>query len=207
MFTRKYMSKLSQLLTFDIIVVGEIVWLSSFETETRRPLSTAATLRETSGENEGVDDMASAAHLMKRMNLSTGKHGIAGVLIDGVAGFGASYALGQVHHRYQDKWAGKHAPRLMAAFGKLGAVALSYFNGGHPSMAVGLVDAVGQAGVNAMGLELGLRHARGATGKKAVMVSTTALPGSKTTAVGALGQAAAGRGLSWSQIEEMASGH
>jgi len=150
--------------------------------------------------------MASAASLMKKMNISTGKHGITGVLLDGAVGFGASYALGQVHHRYQDKWAGKHAPRLMAAIGKVGAIALSWRNGGHPSMAVGVVDAVGQAGLNAMGLELGLRHARGATGKKAVLVSTpAAMPGK--TAVGALGQAAPGRGLSWSQIEEMASGH
>ncbi|HET6959744.1 MAG TPA: hypothetical protein VFI56_24290 [Vicinamibacterales bacterium] len=152
--------------------------------------------------------MASAAALMKRMDLSTGKHGITGVVIDGAVGFGASYALGQVHHRYQDTWAGKNAPRLMAAVGKLGAVALSYFNGGHPSMSVGVVDAIGQAGLNAVGLELGLRHGRGATGKKAVLVpASAALPGAKTTAVGALGQAAPGRGLSWSQIEEMASGH
>jgi len=149
--------------------------------------------------------MASAAHLMKKMNLSTGKHGITGVLIDGAVGFGASYALGHVHHRYQDKWYGKQAPRLMAAVGKLGAVALSYFNNGHPSLAVGVVDAVGQAGLNAVGLEMGLRHARGATGKTAVLVPA-ALPGSATTKIGALGTAAPGRGLSWAQIEEMASG-
>jgi hypothetical protein len=149
--------------------------------------------------------MASAAALMKKMDLSTGKHGITGVMIDGAVGFGASYALGQVHHRYQDKWAGKNAPRIMAAVGKLAAVALSYFNGGRPSMSVGVVDALGQAGLNAVGLEMGLRHARGATGKKAVLVPS-AIPG-KTAAIGALGQAAPGRGLSWAQIEEMASGH
>lgn len=150
--------------------------------------------------------MASAAALMKRMDLSTGKKGVTGVVLEGVVGFGASYALGQVHHRYQDKWAGKNAPRIMAIAGKLGAIATSYFHGGHPNMVTGVIDAVGQAGLNAIGLELGLRHARGATGKKAVLVPTS-LPGKAATAVGALGQAAPGRGLSWSQIEEMASGH
>jgi len=103
--------------------------------------------------------MASASHLMKRMNLSTGKHGVTGVLLDGAVGFAASYGIGQVYHRKNDKWYGKNAARIAAVAGKLGAVALAAYSGS-PGLAVGVANSVGQAGLNAIGLEMGLRHAR-----------------------------------------------
>jgi hypothetical protein len=154
--------------------------------------------------------MASASHLMKRMNLSTGKHGITGVLLDGAVGFGASYAIGQVYHRKNDTWYGKNAARIAAVVGKLGAVALAAHSGS-PGLAVGVTNAVGQAGLNAIGLEMGLRHARKATGKKAVLVPADAdvkkISGaSDMTSIGALPKAPAGRSLSWDQIEELATG-
>ena len=112
-----------------------------------------------------------------------------------------------MYHRYGDKWYGKQAPRIAAVAGKLGAVALSMYSG--QSLAVGVVNSVGQAGLNAIGLEMGLRHARAKSGKKAVLISSTAaLPAGATemASIGALGQAAAGRGLTWDQIEELAQG-
>lgn len=152
--------------------------------------------------------MASAMTLFKKMNLGTGIHGVTGLVVDGAVGFGASYAIGQAYHRYSDKWYGKNAPRLAAAIGKLGAVAISMVTGGHAGLAVGVVDAVGQAGINAIGLDMGLRHARKATGKRALLVpaGTDINKISGATAIGALGKAQPGRGLSWDAIEELASG-
>jgi hypothetical protein len=154
--------------------------------------------------------MASASHLMKKMNLSTGKHGVTGVLLDGAVGFGASYALGQIYHRKNDKWYGKNAPRIAAIAGKLGAIGLAMYSGS-PGLAVGVVNSVGQAGINAIGLEMGLRHARKSTGKKAVLVPADAdvkkiAGASEMTSIGALPKAPAGRSLSWDQIEELATG-
>jgi hypothetical protein len=155
--------------------------------------------------------MSSAMALMKKMDVGTGEHGVLGLALDGAAGFGASYALGRVYHQYGDKWYGRNAPRLAAAVGKLGAVAISMLHGGEGSIVGGVVNSVGQAGLNAMGLELGLRHARKKTGKKAVLVpAATDLKkiagASEITTMGALGRAAPGRGLSWDQIEELAAG-
>jgi subtilisin family serine protease len=150
--------------------------------------------------------MASAKHLMKRMNLSAGP-GVGMAVLDTGVGFGASYAIGRAYHQYGDKWYGKHVARIAAAAGKLGAVALSMTVG--PGLAAGVANSVGQAGVNAIGLEMGLRHARKKTGKKAVLLPAgAALPAgaSEMTSIGALGKAAAGRGLSWDQIAELARG-
>ena len=154
--------------------------------------------------------MASAAHLMKKMNLSTGMHGPMGVLVDGVVGFGASYGLGQLYHRKNDKWYGKQAPRIAAAVGKLGAIGLAMFSGS-PSLAVGVANSIGQAGLNAIGLEMGLRHARASTGKKAVLVpadrDVKSIPGAtEMSSIGALPSAPAGRSLSLDQVEELAQG-
>ncbi len=153
--------------------------------------------------------MASAIALMKKMELNTPVKGVAGLLIDGAVGFGASYGMGQVYHRYGDKWAGKNVARLTAAVGKLGAVGLSLASGGHATFGSTVLNSVGQAGINAIGLEMGLRHARSHTGKKAVLIPKTAAlsaGASEMTSLGALGKAAAGRGMSWDQIEELAAG-
>ena len=151
--------------------------------------------------------MASALATLKRMNLEHGMRGIGGVALDSAVGFGASYALGQAYHRYQDKWYGKHAPKILAIAGKVGAVAL-HMSGVH-QVATGMLDAVGQAGLNAYGLELGLAAARKSTGRKVVMLpKDAALPaGAKEVTIGSLPSAAPGRALSFEQIEEMASMH
>lgn len=155
--------------------------------------------------------MASAMSLMKNMELSSGHVGLVGVALDTGVGFGASYALGRAYHAYGDKWYGKQAPRLAAIVGKVGAIAAAMM--GHaPGIVAGTLNSVGQAGVNAIGLELGLRHARKSSGKKAVLVPAGTdikkiAGATEVTTMGALGKAAPGRGLSWDQIEELAASH
>ena len=153
--------------------------------------------------------MPSALHLMKKLEINTPVKGVTGLALDAGIGFGTSYGLGRIYHQYGDKWYGKNAPRLAAAVGKAGAVLFSVLNGGRQTFLGAVANSVGQAGVNAMGLDYGLRHGRDATGKTAVLVPKgTALPaGAKPTAIGALGAAAPGKGLSWAQIEELAASH
>lgn len=151
--------------------------------------------------------MATVMEMMKYGEINTPVRGVVGVALDAGIGFGASYGLGHIYHRYNDKWAGKNAPRIMAIAGKVGALGVSLMAGGTQTFLGNALNTVGQAGINAMGLELGLRHARKATGKKAVLVKED-LKLEGATELGArhhLGAAPAGRGLSWAQIEELAS--
>lgn len=155
--------------------------------------------------------MASAMQLMKKMEINSPVKGVSGLVMDSAVGFGASYGIGQVYHRYSDKWYGKNVARIAAAAGKLGAVACSVLSGGHQTFLGAGLNSVGQAGVNAIGLEMGLRHARKSSGKKAVLVPADTdikkiTGASDMTSLGALGRAAPGRAMSWDQIEELAAG-
>ena len=154
--------------------------------------------------------MASAAKLMKSMNVSSGMHGVMGLALDTGIGAGASYAIGRAHVRYKDKAYGKHAAKIAAAVGKGGAVLASILTGGKAGLLVGGLNSVGQSGVNAMALTYGLKHEREAQGIKAITVpagfNVKSLPSaSDVTAVGALGRASSGRGLSWDAVQELAS--
>jgi len=156
--------------------------------------------------------MASALQLIKKMEINSAPKGLAGIALDTGTGFAVSYGIGQAYHRYNDKWYGKHAARIAGAGGKLAAIALSMASGGHPTFLSTVANSAGQAGVNAIGLEMGLRHARAKTGKKAVLVPSDTdvrrISGaSDMTSIGALGKAQPGRGLTWDQIEELATGH
>lgn len=132
---------------------------------------------------------------------------------DTVLGAGASAGIGQLYGRYPDKWYGKYAPWLAGGIGKILEGILIAFNG--PAWVSGAVAAVGQAGVNAVALDLSLDQVRKAKGYALVKVpagtdvralrSGSAVPAS--TAVGALQQAADGRGLAWDHIQELASMH
>jgi hypothetical protein len=152
--------------------------------------------------------MPSALSLIKKMEINTPVKGIAGLALDSAIGFGTSYGLGRVYRKYNDKWYGKSAPKIAAAVGKAGAVLFSVFGGGRQNFLGAVANSIGQAGVNAMGLDLGLKHENASTGMVAKLVpkhaaALTAAP----TAVGALGAAAPGKGLSWAQIEELAASH
>lgn len=162
--------------------------------------------------------MASAYALMKsgvrHMDVSlppvvSGPAGAAlSFVAEGAIGAGVSYGIGQIYHRHQDKWYGRNIAKIAMGVGKLTAIGIQLATGGGAHWTSGIADAVGQAGVNAYFLDMGLRHAREKTGKVAVLLPKgTALPAGATpvTAVGALGQAEPGRALSLAQIEELAN--
>lgn len=150
--------------------------------------------------------MASVLAMMKKLEINTPAKGVGSIALDSGVGLGASYAIGQVYSRFSDKWYGKRAPYIFAAGGKLAALGLSLMAGGNQTFVGNMFNSIGQAGINAIGLEMGLRHGRKATGKQAVLLPAGASLPAGATAMGALGEAPAGRGLSWDQIQELASG-
>ena len=146
--------------------------------------------------------MASALRHLKTMELHHGVAGVAGLALDGAVAFGTGVAVGEVYHRYGDRWYGKHAPKLVGALGK--AVAIGLAVAGHGGLISGVFNAAGDAGVAIAGLDVGLRHARKSSGKRAVLIpEKAALPagGSETS----LGGRPAGKGMSWAAIQDMAS--
>lgn len=152
--------------------------------------------------------MASLKSMLKKVEVNSATKGLVGVAMDAGVGFGASYAIGRIYHRYGDKWAGRNVARLAGGVGLAGAVACAVASHGHQTFVGNVLHAVGMAGVNAVGLDLGLRHERAKSGKRAVLVPTAAaLPagGSEVSAIGALGRAGAGRGLTWDQVAELAA--
>lgn len=153
-----------------------------------------------------LDQMARAAH---HIDIGFGP-GVWGLMLEGGVGAGASYGMGHIYHRYGNHAVGKHVHKITAAVGKLGAIALNLFMGGGYHWSTGVFNAVGQAGIDAYFLEMGLRHARESTGKVAALLPAgtdlSKIPGAeKATSMGALESAKAGRGLSWDQIEALAS--
>lgn len=156
--------------------------------------------------------MPSAMALMKKMEINTPVKGLSGIVLDTAVGMGTSYAIGRLYVQHNDKFYGKQSARIAAAGGKLGAIVLSMVSGGHPTILGGVLNSVGQAGLNAIAVERGLTDARKKIGKKAVMIpagtDTKSIPGaSDLTAIGALGRVQGGKGLSWDAIQELAAGH
>lgn len=157
--------------------------------------------------------MASALALMgpghRGFDLGNGINGVPGLLAESGVEFGASFAMGHVYHRYRHTKVGKNIFPIAAGVGKLGAAVVSCMLGGHANMASGLLNAVGSAGVSALGLEMGLVHARNLDGKQAVILpKSAALPkDGDRVAIGALPPAGPGRSLTWDQIEELAAMH
>lgn len=124
--------------------------------------------------------------------------------------FVAGGALGEVYHRYQDKAWGRHIGPIAGAVGKAVAVLSQVVTGGEPSVVGGIFNSIGAAGVAMAGCELGLRHARSSTGKRAVLLDKgAALPaGAREVTIGELPPAQpGGKALSWDQIEELANMH
>jgi hypothetical protein len=153
--------------------------------------------------------MASLVKVMEKMSYNTPLKGIAGLGLETVVGGAASYGIGRAYAQHGDKWYGKKAAHLAAAVGKVGAVIMAGVSGGSSTYVGGVLNAVGQSGVDAYFLEKGLRHGREKVGKKAALLpKNAALPAGaeELTSIGALGAAPSGRGLSWEQIQEIAEG-
>lgn len=125
--------------------------------------------------------------------------------------FVAGGLIGEIYHRHQDKFVGRHIGPIAGAVGKLGSVLAQIVTGGEPSIVGGIFNSIGCAGVAMAGCELGLRHARSATGKRAVLVDkSAALPAGarEVTTIGELPPAQpGGKSLTWDQIEELANMH
>ena len=159
--------------------------------------------------------MASALTLMSRgvtdMDLHHGVPGVAGVVLDTAVGAGASYGLGQIYARYRDNQFGKNAPVIAAVAGKVGAMALNMFaHGSYAHWSSGVLDAIGQAGVNAKFLEMGIGHGMKAAKRHVVVLPENASVDAykkEDVLVGALPPASPGRALSFEQIEELAAMH
>ena len=150
-----------------------------------------------------------ALYGLANMDLGPGAGVGRAALVTG-AEFGAGFALGEVYHRFQDKPWGRHIGTIAGAVGKFGAVVSQMITGGEPTLVGGLLNAVGSAGVAIAGCELGLMHARNATGRRAVLLKKGApLPdGGVEATIGALPPAQpGGKALSWEQLEELAAMH
>lgn len=94
--------------------------------------------------------------------------GLLGFGLGTVAGFGTSVGLGNVYARYRDKWYGKYLPYIVAFVGKATAVGIAIGTGNGTAAAV--ANDVGQAGVNALGLNWGVKMALKSKKLKAVVM-------------------------------------
>ena len=129
-------------------------------------------------------------------------HGLVAAGIGTAAGFTASVALGTLYGWKRDKWYGKYSPYGVAILGK--AAALGLVIAGMPGAAI-VANDVGQAGVNAVGCNLGVRLGLYLAGKKlSVSDESAALPPGHELA-GELPPAATGRSLENLSVEELAN--
>lgn len=151
--------------------------------------------------------MTRLKHGIGHMDLHHGVDGVGGLLLESAVEFGTGYGIGQAYARYPDKWYGKHAPTLAAGIGKLGAGLLATFAPGS-HIATGMLSSLGASGLAIKGCEMGLASGRKAKNIKTVVVpATAALPsGGQDTLMGA-GAGGSGRGLTYDQIQELASMH
>ena len=145
--------------------------------------------------------MASSLSTMKVMY----GHGLGAWFAGTAAGFGSSVLLGTLYGKYRDKWYGQWMPALFAAGGK--ALALGVFLGtkGKALVSTALLNDVGQAGVNALGLDLGVKAGLKWAGQELhVVPKGTRVAGGHRIA-GDLPPAQVGRGLADITVDELAS--
>lgn len=149
--------------------------------------------------------MASAFRTMSYMQVHHG-YGLGAASLGTVSGFAASTLLGTLYGKYRDKWYGQWMAALFAAGGKLAALGLFLATGGRARLPVVLLNDVGQAGVNALGLHLGVRLGLRWAGKKlAVVDKDKALGAGETRIAGELPPAAPGRSLEEISVEDLAN--
>lgn len=129
--------------------------------------------------------------------------GFGGVLLESAVGFGTGVAMAEIAHRHRNNWWGQNISKITAVGGKLlGLIALAAM-GGEANYLTGALNTIGQAGVTAWGLNVGLAHARKKTGVTAVLVKSDAIPaGAQPVAIGALGSTPPGIGFSYDEIAQ-----
>lgn len=130
-----------------------------------------------------------------------------GALFTGTAvGFGASVALGTLYGKYREKWYGQWMPAFFAAGGKLAALGLFLATKGRSVVLTAAANDLGQAGVNALGLDLGVKAGLKWAGEELhVVPKGTALPKGAHRIAGDLPPAQPGRGLEEITVEELAN--
>jgi hypothetical protein len=144
-------------------------------------------------------------HALKTMELHHAK-GLGGAVAGTVSGFGASVALGTLYGWRRDKWYGKWMPLIFALGGKLGALGAFLALGGKHHVPLIVLNDIGQAGVNALGLDLGVKAGLKLAKKQLVVMDETGtLPGGATRIAGELPPADPGRGLENITVEDLAN--
>lgn len=146
--------------------------------------------------------MASSLSTMKTMY---GK-GIGAMFAGTAVGFGASVALGTLYGKYRDKWYGQWMPAFFAAGGKLAALGVFLATKGRAMVASTVLNDFGQAGVNALGLDLGVKAGLKWAGQElAVVPKGATLPAGAHRIAGDLPPAQPGRSLEEISVEELAN--
>ncbi len=149
--------------------------------------------------------MSSALETMSRMNLTHGR-GLTGAAVGTVAGFTASTALGTLYGVFHGKWYGEWMPAFFALGGKLSALAIYLLSKGKANIATMVANDIGQAGVNAFGLDLGVKLGLKIAKKQLVVQDeTTALPAGAVRIAGQLPPAEPGRSLADISVEDLAN--
>ncbi len=149
--------------------------------------------------------MASALTTMRSMNVHHGR-GVSGAVVGTVAGFGASVALGTLYGWHRDKWYGQWMPAFFAAGGKLAALGLFLASKGKLHLPVVAMNDVGQAGVNAIGLDLGVKMGLKIAKKQLIIQDVSAaLAAGAVRIAGDLPPAAPGRSLENISVEDLAN--
>jgi hypothetical protein len=145
------------------------------------------------------------ASTLSTMKVSYGK-GLGALFAGTAVGFGASVALGTLYGKYRDKWYGQWMPAIFAAGGKLAAVSLYLASKGRWAVATTVANDLGQAGVNALGLDLGVKAGLKWAGEQlVVMPHSAALPAGAHRIAGELPPAQMGRSLDEISVEELAN--
>ncbi len=146
--------------------------------------------------------MASSLSTMKVSHAQ----GLGGLFAGTAVGFGASVALGTLYGKYRDKWYGQWMPAFFAAGGKLGAIGLFLATKGKWHVTQTVLNDFGQAGVNALGLDLGVKAGLKWAGEELhVVPKGTALGPNSHRIAGDLPPAQPGRGLEEIAVEDLAN--
>lgn len=148
--------------------------------------------------------MASALDTLDRMNVHHG-YGVAAAVGGTVTGFAASVALGTLYGKYREKWYGQWMPAFFAAGGKLAALAIFLGSRGRLRLPAVLANDFGQSGVNALGLDLGVKLGLKLDKKALVVKDVSALGPGDVRVAGELPPAAPGRGLEEISVEDFAN--
>jgi len=140
---------------------------------------------------------------MQYMNVHHG-YGLGAAAVGTSSGFSASVLLGVLYGRYRDKWYGQWMPAFFAAGGKLSALLLFLATKGSTRLPVVALNDVGQAGVNALGVNLGVMLGlKWAKKQLVVMEASSALPANATRVAGELPPADPHRSLENISVEDL----